>query len=77
MTSERANISEEKIDAIAAAAQCSRERTLEILDPEYTYWSQCGDSTRAEHFEFLETASVERIAGWVASISRDIGSETE
>ena len=72
---QRANISEEKINAIAAEAGCSRDRTTEILDPEYTYWSERGDSTQEEHFAYLENASVSAIAGWVKSIAHDMEAE--
>ena len=75
MKTQRANISEDRINAIAATAGCSRERSVEILDPEYTYWSERGDSTKDGHFAYLENASVPEIAGWVRSISRDMDAE--
>jgi len=50
------------------------EKAREIIDPDYTYWCDRGDSTREEHMEFLAGPD-QAIAGWVASIYRDIRAE--
>lgn len=73
---ERANISEEKIREIATLAGCPVGEAETIIDPEYTYWSQRGDSTKEEHFAYLEHSSAEEITGWVQSICRERESES-
>ena len=59
-----------RIAAIAALAGVSEEHAREIIDPDYTYWSQRGDSTREEHLAFLAGPN-EPIADWVRSVARD------
>lgn len=45
---------------------------LSILDPEYTYWSDRGDSTRDEHLDWLTTATDDELRSWLDSIIKDM-----
>ncbi len=63
-------MNEKRIAVIAALSGVPADTVREIIDPEYTYWSQRGDSTREEHMEFL-VGPDQRIADWVGSIYRE------
>ncbi len=69
-------MTEEKIKQIAELAECPLETTRQIIDPDYTYWSQRGDSTREEHLAFLDGSPAE-IAAWVRSVANDLRDDQE
>ncbi len=63
-------MTEQRIGVIAGLAGVSVDTATEIIDPDYTYWSQRGDSTREEHMAFLAGPDAD-IAEWVRSIASD------
>lgn len=60
------------IDDIACFAGVKREVAEEILDIDYTYWCDRGDTTKEEHLGWLATAPMQEIANWVRSIANDM-----
>jgi hypothetical protein len=67
-------MNDEKIREIAALAGCTIDEATPIIDPDYTYWSERGDSTHEEHMDFL-AGPASAIADWVRSILTDMRDE--